>query len=208
MPAVNPEPKTLNTYEPNGTGRYSITFEYELQADVRVGLFNQKTKDYDRIPQDDSVNPWVFENVTTIRFTNGDPGLAVIIFRATDINEPVSEFYTGSAIRAQDLNDNFEQLLFASQELTDQITTISGQLGFRPIVILPGLYPDDIPPEGDLNPGDSLLDENGNLWVWNGEIWIDAGNFQGEDGKAATIEVGTVTTGAPGTDAEITNVGH
>ena len=75
-----------------GTGSYSFTFEYERQADIRVGLFNTKTKDYDRIPQDDPVNPWVFQNATTIKFTSGDPGLAVLIFRATDINEPVSEF--------------------------------------------------------------------------------------------------------------------
>ena len=93
-------------------------------------------------------------------------------------------FYTGSAIRAQDLNDNFEQLLFASQELTDQVTTISTQLGTRPIVLLPGTYPDDIPPEGELSPGDSLIDTSGHIWIWNGEEWIDGGSFTGDEGPS------------------------
>ena len=32
-------------------------------------------------------------------------------------------------------------------------------------------------------------------------------NASGPQGKAATVDVGTTTTGAPGTDAEVTNVG-
>ena len=126
MPYVNPQPKTINTYEPNGTGTYSITFEYELDTDVWVGVYDINKKKFERVLQDDAAYPWTLETATTIKFTNGDPGINVIIYRSTDINDPISEFYTGSAIRAQDLNDNFSQLLFAAQELTDQTSGLNG----------------------------------------------------------------------------------
>ena len=122
MPAVNPQPKTLDTYTSNGTGKYNITFEYELQTDVYVGLYDETTKSYKQTNKDDATNPWGFESETVIEFTNGDPGVDLMIYRATDANNMVSEFYTGSAIRAQDLNYNFEQLLFCVQELTDSLT--------------------------------------------------------------------------------------
>ena len=187
MPAVTPQPKTLVTYEPNGTGIYNITFEYELESDVRVGLYNTSDKKFNRVEQDDAYNPWTFTNATTITFTNGDPGLAVMIYRATDINQMIAEFYTGSAIRAQDLNANFEQLLFSDQELTDQIFEISQIVSSStPINILPGTYPDDIPDVGDLEPGDSLLDESGNVWIWNGDIWVNGGPGGGTNGKGWT----------------------
>ena len=252
MPAVNPQPKTLNTYEPNGTGTYSFTFEYERESDVRVGLYNPADKKFERTEADDPYNPWVFSNATTIQFTNGDPVEQILIYRATDINDTVSEFYTGSAIRAQDLNANFTQLLFAGQELTDQVEQLTSMISSNtPINILPGVYPDDIPATGDLNPGDSLIDTNGNLWIWNGDIWVNGGavggtngkgwtggsydaatgivtftsndglGFQttdlrgakgdqgvdGNDGTSAQVNVGTTATGAPGTNAAVSNSG-
>ena len=196
MPAVNPQPKTLNTYEPNGTGTYSITFEYERESDVRVGLYNPTDKKFERTLADDPFNPWVFTNATTIQFTNGDPIERILIYRATDINEAVAEFYTGSAIRAQDLNANFTQLLFSDQELTDQVEQLTSTISSNtPINILPGVYPDDIPPSEDLTPGDSLIDASGNIWVWNGEIWINGGPTGGANGKGWTGGSYDETTG-------------
>lgn len=46
-----------------------------------------------------------------------------------------------------------------------------------------------------------------NLYVWNGSAWIDCGNIQGPAGNAATIKIGSVTTSAPGTSAQVTNSG-
>ena len=46
-----------------------------------------------------------------------------------------------------------------------------------------------------------------NLYVWNGSAWIDCGNVQGPAGNAATITIGSVTTSAPGTSAQVTNSG-
>lgn len=70
------------------------------------------------------------------------------------------------------------------------------------------------------NPGDAYL-IHGELWVWSSidKNWINIGNIKGEKGDtgekgdrgatgtAATIEVGTVTTGAPGTSVTVTNAG-
>ena len=44
---------------------------------------------------------------------------------------------------------------------------------------------------------------------WNGTTWVDTASSgaTGADGKAATIKVGTVTTGEPGTQASVTNAG-
>ena len=196
MPAVNPQPKTLNTYEPNGTGSYSFTFQYERESDVRVGLYNPTDKKFERTLADDPYNPWVFSNATTIQFTNGDPVEQILIYRATDINDTVSEFYTGSAIRAQDLNANFTQLLFSNQELTDQVEQLTSLMASNtPINILPGIYPDDIPDVGDLNPGDSLVDSSGNIWIWNGEIWVNGGPGGGTNGKGWTNGSYDPTTG-------------
>ena len=84
------------------------------------------------------------------------------------------------------------------------------------------------------NEGDAYLVE-GDLYVWNGTAWQNVGNIQGpkgdkgdkgdpgdegppgapstvpcpagDPGPAATIEVGTVTTGAAGSAAAVSNVG-
>ena len=52
---------------------------------------------------------WYFQNATTIRFTEAPEG-KLLIYRKTDIDELEAIFYPGSSIKAQDLNDNFEQL--------------------------------------------------------------------------------------------------
>ena len=50
-----------------------------------------------------------------------------------------------------------------------------------------------------------VVGENGNWYTWDGENYVDTGDRA--QGDAATIEVGEVTTGAPGTSAEVTNSG-
>lgn len=64
-----------------------------------------------------------------------------------------------------------------------------------------------------------MLEDNGHLAVWNGSQWQDVGQIKGdkgdtgpkgdpgEDGAAATVTVGTVTTGEPGTEAAVVNGG-
>ena len=70
----------------------------------------------------------------------------------------------------------------------------------------------DLP--NDLGPSDAgtayFNQADGKLYVWSGTAWPadgDGAQFQGPQGDAATIAVGTVTTGNAGTPATVTNSG-
>jgi hypothetical protein len=91
---------TQTTYTGNGsTTNYSFTFEYLKQADVKVTLDT------------------VAANATTIAFTTAPAnGVAIRIFRDTVIDSLSSTFFPGSAIKAEDLNENFTQNLYVTQE--------------------------------------------------------------------------------------------
>ena len=84
---------------------FSFTFEYIKGDDIRVSLDNIDTTDF------------TLANATTVQFnTPPGNGVAVRIFRDTDIDNTEATFYPGSTIRAKDLNDNFRQTLFVAQE--------------------------------------------------------------------------------------------
>lgn len=101
---------TQSKYTADGnTTKYSITFEYLKESDVKVSLDGSDT------------TAFTLANATTVNL-NATPaaGVVVRIYRETDLNELNSEFFPGSAIRASDLNDNFNQALFTSQEVNDR----------------------------------------------------------------------------------------
>ena len=177
MPYVNPQPKTINIYEPNGTGTYSITFQYELDTDVWVGVYNIDNQKFERVLKDDATYPWILETATTVKFTNGDPGNKVIIYRSTDINDLIAEFYAGSAIRAQDLNDNFDQLLFASQELTDGLSQINSD--FDDIK-------DDLGDLGDIISNSLQYEPVANVAELNAKAATDPDNLKGYEIQDST----------------------
>lgn len=97
---------TQNTYTGNGTTtNYAFTFPYLKQADVKAEVNNAAT------------TAFVFANATTIQFTTAPAnGVPIRIYRSTDADSSNFTFFAGSAIRAQDLNDNFLQSLYVSQE--------------------------------------------------------------------------------------------
>ena len=100
---------TQNTYTGNNsTTDYSFTFPYIKEADVKVSL--------DAVVQTQDTD-YTFANATTISFDTA-PGtdVAIRIFRDTDLENAVTTFFAGSAIRAEDLNDNTNQVLFSAQE--------------------------------------------------------------------------------------------
>ena len=104
----------------NGDGSdvtFTIPFEYLEESDVKVSVGGTlKTQDTD----------YTFSTLTEITFTTAPPTGTnnVRIFRDTDIDSGVrNEFFAGSAIRAQDLNDDFLQVLYSAQELEDQFVT-------------------------------------------------------------------------------------
>ena len=106
---------TKNTYTQSGsTTDYSFTFPYIKQSDVKVSLDNvvkTLTTDY------------TFANATTVSFNSAPTaGAAIAIYRSTDDSGLVATFYPGSAIRSADLNDNYTQNLYSTQENTNDST--------------------------------------------------------------------------------------
>ena len=97
---------TQNTYTGNGsTVLYSFTFPYLSTADIKVSINGTVTTTY------------TLANATTVQFNTAPAnGAAIRIYRETPGDTPDSTFYSGSAIRSQDLNDNFTQVLYYSQE--------------------------------------------------------------------------------------------
>ena len=104
---------TQTTYTGNGsTTNYSFTFEYLKQADVKVTLDTAAT------------TAFTFANATTLAFTSAPAnGVAIRIFRDTVIDTLSSTFFPGSAIKAEDLNQNFTQNLYVTQESDAEAST-------------------------------------------------------------------------------------
>jgi hypothetical protein len=97
---------TQNTYTGNGsTTLYSLSFPYLEQAHVKVTINGTLT------------TAFVFANDTTIQFLSAPAnGAAILIYRSTDDADLNNTFFAGTSIKAQDLNDNFLQSLYISQE--------------------------------------------------------------------------------------------
>ncbi len=108
-----------NNYTGNGSTRiYSFTFPYLEDTDIKVSLNQVATTNFE------------LANATQINFTadasgetstqaaSGAPknAVAIRVYRDTNIDNLQSEFFSGSAIRAQDLNNDFNQTLYVSQE--------------------------------------------------------------------------------------------
>ena len=95
-----------NTYTGDGsTTNFSFTFEYLEQSDVKASLGGTAT------------TAFTFANATTLSFTTAPAnGVAVRIFRDTNVDTLKATFFPGSAIKAEDLNNNFNQTNFSSQE--------------------------------------------------------------------------------------------
>jgi len=95
----------------DGTNR-SFTFEYLKQSDVKVTVAGvAKTNPAD----------WTFHNATTVKFNTAPAnGSFIRIYRETADATLAATFYAGSAIKSQDLNDNFTQNLYVTQEVRDE----------------------------------------------------------------------------------------
>ena len=98
---------TSNTFTGDGsTTNYSFTFEYLERDEVKVTLDGTATTDF------------TFANATTLSFTSApDNDAEIYIYRDTDTDTLKATFFPGSAVKAEDLNDNFTQNNFAVQEI-------------------------------------------------------------------------------------------
>ncbi len=104
---------TSNTFTGNGsTTNYSFTFEYLEQNEVKVTLDGTAS------------TAFTFANATTLSFTTAPAnGVTIRIFRDTNISTLKATFFPGSAIKAEDLNANFTQNNFATQETDNEVIT-------------------------------------------------------------------------------------
>ena len=95
-----------NLYTGDGsTTDRSFTFPYLDTTDIKVSLDGVATTAYSLL------------NATTVRFNSAPAnGVAIRIYRDTAFATPKATFYPGSAIRANDLNDNTLQNLYVNQE--------------------------------------------------------------------------------------------
>ena len=145
---------TENNYIGNGTlTSYTFSFPYIKKEDVKVTLDEIGTTDF-------TIND---NTPTLIDFNTVPPdGVAIRIFRETDTTATSSTFFPGSAIRAQDLNRNFEQSLFIGQEDANKIQdVISG--GIADGSVTTAKIADDAVTAAKLGPDVSFTPDDGSI---------------------------------------------
>lgn len=101
---------TQNAYTGNGSQTlYSFSFPYIETTDIKVRVGGVETTAYS------------LANATTIEFDSAPAnGADILIYRRTDTDAAKAQFFPGSAIRAQSLNDNNTQVLYSVQEWQGQ----------------------------------------------------------------------------------------
>jgi hypothetical protein len=117
---------TQNTFTGNGSnlGPFSFTFKWLESTDIKVtvaGVLKTVGTHYNL----QGLN-YATKSGGQVLFTAGNApanGAAIVIYRQTNDADLVSTFYSGSAIRAQDLNDNFTQGLYVTQEANNNVIT-------------------------------------------------------------------------------------
>lgn len=105
-------------YLGNGTQTvFTFPFKYIKPSDVYVELYNETTRKWDK------TTAWSFDTAQSVKFTTAPPAPTdkniqetIRISRCTEIDPMVAVFNAGSAIKARDLNDNFEQLQSAIED--------------------------------------------------------------------------------------------
>ena len=115
--AINECESVSIKYFGNGTQKlFTFPFTYMSYDDIVCFILN------DQGAWVNQAGKFVFANATTVEFLTPPPSPEyndeknVWITRRTDLETMLATFYPGSSIRAQDLNDDFDQLRLAIQE--------------------------------------------------------------------------------------------
>jgi len=127
---------TENLHAGNGSKKkFSFKFPYLQEADVKVYLFVTDAWVLKTLKTDLAANDYFLANATTIEFTSAPTAATtdeqtalgdtnnIKIKRLTNSDSLSGTFYPGSAIRSSDLNDNFTQNLYVTQEANNNVTT-------------------------------------------------------------------------------------
>ena len=111
---------TENEYTGNGsTTKYSFSFPYVISSDIKATI-----EDVNGNPID---TQFTLIDPTTVEFTTPPAsGRKVRIFRQTNVDNVQTQFFPGAAIRADDLNLNALQVLYAAQEVQERAVTTDG----------------------------------------------------------------------------------
>jgi hypothetical protein len=98
-----------------GQTEFSFSFPYLKKESIKVTIDNVATTAF-TIPDN---------NPTTVVLNSGAiAGQVIKIFRLTSTEAVPTAFFSGGAIRAKDLNNNFDSMLFISQERENQTDEI------------------------------------------------------------------------------------
>ena len=169
----------------NSTTTYSFTFPYLKTSDIKASLDGVDT------------TAFTLPNATTLQFnTAPGSGVKIKIFRETSVDDLTATFYAGSAIKSEDLNDNFTQNLYKTQEVGDRsLNTLGGtmtgdlNIGFQA----------DINFEGTTEDGNdttlTVVDPTAN------QTYRLPNNSAGTYNLVSTGDTGTVATGMIAADA-------
>ena len=127
---VNECESVSTKYYGNSTQKlFQFSFTYMSYNDIVCFILNDEGS---WINQD---GKFIFANATTVEFLTPPPAPQdstvknVWITRRTDLESMLATFYPGSAIRAGDLNDDFDQLRLAIQEGRCSLQDFKEQLG-------------------------------------------------------------------------------
>ena len=178
---------TQDSFTGNGTKTdYDFTFPYLKQSEVKASLDGTATTNFR------------FLTATKIQFVNNTTantptapasGVKIKIFRETDTSSLAATFYAGSAIKSEDLNDNFTQNIYATQEVSERyLSNLGGtmvgdlQLGEDVIIKWEGATDNDF--ETTLTVADptadrtiTLPDETGTVITSAGTDVIDSAHY-------------------------------
>jgi len=205
---------TENTYTNTTTATHSFTFPYLQKSDVKVSLKDDGGA-VTELTKDDTNGYTVQTTAITLTGTAAS-GLTtadtVRIYRETAAALPAT-FYPGSAIRSSDLNDNFTQNLYSTQEVVERYLDSKGgfldttlTLGEDADLIFEGETSNDF--ETTLTVTDptvdrtiTLPDETGTVITSAGTDVIDSAHYV--DGSIDTAHIGDsqITTAKIATDA-------
>ena len=102
----------------NSTTQYNFTFPFLKTSDIKASLDGVDT------------TAFTLPNATTLQFnTAPGSGVKIKIFRETSVDDLTATFYAGSAIKSEDLNDNFTQDLYKTQEVgARSLNTLGGTM--------------------------------------------------------------------------------
>ena len=102
----------------NSTTSFAFTFPYLSNSDVKVEL-NNVVQTENTSGQTD--NDYTINNTNIVFNTAPQTGVAIHIYRTTNVDSAQAQYAAGSSIRAADLNNNQTQLLYSAQEAGGQL---------------------------------------------------------------------------------------